>query len=348
MKLRGIGIDVHLEDGELRFQSTSVSGKILLSAKTRSMLLADVVGLSVKPATTLTNGNLNVQTALGRTQVIFRKKEGSAAQDLCDEILLMVPQVAGKAATGPLQAAAAKYGPRHAPESMETVPDSVHPGAEIQPTVSTRLLETDLDIVGVQEEGPLQEQEQVATRKATTERQRPETVDVLAEVVAARKAHSVKPSKERKGPKPIDVSADAVAARRKALDNRPINRLFPTPQPAEPWSGSMDGVTFGKGSIRYKGQVQPLRGARARVEVAGQISQHSDVGGMVVGGLLFGPIGAIVGSGDITNDNRELYLYVTGSEYEWVVKCKPKQTKAVREFASAINSAALRAGRVGL
>ena len=266
---------------------------------------------------------------MGRTQVLFRKNEGSEAQALIDEIRLLLPHIAGKAASGPLQVGTPKVARQQASSGIKRVTTQVE--VETQHDVNTG------------QSAPAVEETGIAVEDVE-----PDESGYLVTTNASKTRKSAAP-KERKIPKAIDVSVEAVAARKKALDARPFSRLLATTRADESWSGSLVGVTFANGSVRYRNQVQSLLGARARVEIAGQKSQHSDIGGIVVGGLLFGPIGAIVGAGgDVKNDFRELYLYITGTEYEWVVKCKPNQTKAIREFASALNSAALHAGHVGL
>jgi hypothetical protein len=89
----------------------------------------------------------------------------------------------------------------------------------------------------------------------------------------------------------------------------------------------------------------------AVVDTAGNLatSSRSTFTRVAAGGLLFGPVGAIVGGvakkGKI-HDTRELYLMVEGPDFAGVVTCNPDDGAKVRQFAVAVKQAALNAGNI--
>ncbi|MHA6668547.1 hypothetical protein ACX3O0_06710 [Homoserinimonas sp. A447] len=101
------------------------------------------------------------------------------------------------------------------------------------------------------------------------------------------------------------------------------------------------GVSVRNGNITYGVEMQAVSSTRATVETAGQIRERTSLTQTVAGGLLFGPVGAIIGAlvkGSI--DERELYLIVEGSEYAWAVDVNPKKGAEARKFAARVNTAA--------
>ncbi len=67
---------------------------------------------------------------------------------------------------------------------------------------------------------------------------------------------------------------------------------------------------------------------------------------MAAGGLLLGPVGAVLSLGFKKHKNvdlRELYLLVEGPGYGTVVSCTPDQGLGARQFATRLNTAASQA-----
>lgn len=93
----------------------------------------------------------------------------------------------------------------------------------------------------------------------------------------------------------------------------------------------------------------PLTPAVAvRVDTAGNLAvgSRSTLTRIAAGGLLFGPVGAIVGGvakKRVAYDTRELYLLVQGENFAALITCSPDDGERVRRFALAVNQAALHA-----
>jgi len=92
-------------------------------------------------------------------------------------------------------------------------------------------------------------------------------------------------------------------------------------------------------------------GVHAAVDTAGNLatSSRSTLTRIATGGLLFGPVGAIVGGvakKTKTHDLRELYLLITGDAFATMITCNPDDGAKVRQFAVAVAQAALRSDQV--
>ena len=107
----------------------------------------------------------------------------------------------------------------------------------------------------------------------------------------------------------------------------------------------LGGASFAGGRIMYAGQSQSLVGTHTEVLTSGQISRRFDWGNTITGGVLFGPLGAVVGAGEKKKDDRELYLLISGPERVWSVKLNPKDSGLAHQFAAAANTAALQAAK---
>jgi hypothetical protein len=89
----------------------------------------------------------------------------------------------------------------------------------------------------------------------------------------------------------------------------------------------------------------------AIVDTAGNLatSSRTTFTRVAAGGLLFGPVGAIVGGVAKKNkvhDNRELYLMIEGQGFAGLVTCNPDDGQKVRQFAVAVKQAALNSGNI--
>jgi hypothetical protein len=92
----------------------------------------------------------------------------------------------------------------------------------------------------------------------------------------------------------------------------------------------------------------PLAGARATVDTAGALATKSraTLTRMAAGGVLLGPLGAVLSLGFKKHkevDKRELYLLVEGNGFAGVVECPADDGMKAREFAAMLNSSAMQA-----
>ncbi|WP_243063327.1 hypothetical protein [Humibacter sp. RRB41] len=86
----------------------------------------------------------------------------------------------------------------------------------------------------------------------------------------------------------------------------------------------------------------------ATVDTAGNLatSSRSTLTRIAAGGLLFGPVGAIVGGvakKTRMHDARELYLLIQSDAFAAVITCNPDDGQRLRQFATAVRQAALNA-----
>lgn len=95
--------------------------------------------------------------------------------------------------------------------------------------------------------------------------------------------------------------------------------------------------TFGKvqlspeGVLTFKRESQPVAGAVARVETAGEIQERVTVSRM----FLTGPFAFALKK---KKDNRELYLTIEGQDAVWVIDVDPKLGGKAREFAAKVTT----------
>lgn len=84
----------------------------------------------------------------------------------------------------------------------------------------------------------------------------------------------------------------------------------------------------------------------ATVDTAGNLatSSRSTLTRIAAGGLLFGPVGAIIGGvakKTRVHDTRELYLLMQGDTFATLITCAPDDGQRVRHFAAVVRQAAL-------
>jgi hypothetical protein len=92
-------------------------------------------------------------------------------------------------------------------------------------------------------------------------------------------------------------------------------------------------------------------GLKATVDTAGNLatSSRSTLTRIAGGGLLFGPVGAILGGvakKTKMHDTRELYLLIESDAFAALITCNPDDGAKVRQFATAVKQAALQADQV--
>jgi hypothetical protein len=88
----------------------------------------------------------------------------------------------------------------------------------------------------------------------------------------------------------------------------------------------------------------PTLGARATCDAASNlvVTQRATLTRMAAGGLLLGPLGAVLSLGfqkKNVEDHRELYLLIEAPTFAGVVQCPPQDGATARRFAMAINLA---------
>lgn len=104
--------------------------------------------------------------------------------------------------------------------------------------------------------------------------------------------------------------------------------------------------------IRLSQGTFPLTAAvNATVDTAGNLatSSRSTLTRIAAGGLLFGPVGTIVGGvakKTKMHDTRELYLLIAGEEFATLITCSPEDGQKARQFAVSVKQAALNADRI--
>ncbi|MHB8513687.1 MAG: hypothetical protein ACYDCC_16170 [Actinomycetota bacterium] len=125
------------------------------------------------------------------------------------------------------------------------------------------------------------------------------------------------------------------------------HRLAILESPAGQRLGSYRGVIVYERFIQTPNGSGPLEGTVASVEAAGNIAVkgRATVTRMAVGGVLLGPLGAILSMGLKKNkvlDARELYLYIENPTFVSVIKCPSADGRRVRQFAALVNTGQLR------
>lgn len=104
-------------------------------------------------------------------------------------------------------------------------------------------------------------------------------------------------------------------------------------------------ITTGQGTFPLDASVSAV------VDTAGNLatSSRSTLTRIAAGGILFGPLGAIIGGVAKKNklhDTRELYLLVEGAGFATLVTCNPDDGAKVRQFAMAVKQAGMNAANV--
>ena len=105
-------------------------------------------------------------------------------------------------------------------------------------------------------------------------------------------------------------------------------------------------ITITETSILVNGNARPLTpGITAQVDASGDVQKYATsrttATRVVAGAVLFGPVGAIVGGtakkGKVhTQDTRQLYLIVTGPDWQEVVQLHPDLGTQARQFAATL------------
>lgn len=115
--------------------------------------------------------------------------------------------------------------------------------------------------------------------------------------------------------------------------------------------GTYQDVTLWENQIRTAQGTSPIAGTDATVDTAGnlmvtkRVTLTRLVALSVIGGPLFGAIGALLFQKKQKDDVRELYLLVETANFASVTKCSADAGQRVRQFAARINTAALQASK---
>lgn len=96
-------------------------------AKTRVVHLEDLIAYEFTPANALVNGSLHMQTGLGRTQLIFRKKQQAEIIPISMEIERIAPEAVGRKPEGALMIGNGEdVAPSKAAELAELSPEEAY------------------------------------------------------------------------------------------------------------------------------------------------------------------------------------------------------------------------------
>jgi hypothetical protein len=122
-------------------------------------------------------------------------------------------------------------------------------------------------------------------------------------------------------------------------------RIVALEDPRGPRIGAFGPVTLHELRIITPAGEVPLDGVEATVDSAGNLSEtkRATLTRMAVGGLVLGPLGAVLALGfqkKRTVDHRELYLLIEAGPASCVLQVKPDTGAAVRAFAVRVNAAA--------
>lgn len=109
--------------------------------------------------------------------------------------------------------------------------------------------------------------------------------------------------------------------------------------------GNYRGIIVYEMFIETPHGVGPITGAHATVDTASNMitTSRASLTRMAAGGILLGPLGAILSLGFKKHkvvDKRELYLLVETPQFASVIECPPDHGRKAREFAAFINTTA--------
>lgn len=103
------------------------------------------------------------------------------------------------------------------------------------------------------------------------------------------------------------------------------------------------GVWVGGGYIVYEGRRYPAAGVVAVVESVGELNVRDRSRVSVTRMAFLGPLAlAVPKRRKVTEDSREVYLTVTGDEFQFVVPVPADKGLEARQFAAVINTAVAR------
>lgn len=106
------------------------------------------------------------------------------------------------------------------------------------------------------------------------------------------------------------------------------------------------GLHFDEETVTYHGEPQPVAGASAVVDTAGQLSRRPTLSRVAIGSVLFGALGAIGGGlMQKKEDTRQVFILIDGTKYAWAVPVNPDRYADAQSFAARFNSAAKASGR---
>lgn len=99
--------------------------------------------------------------------------------------------------------------------------------------------------------------------------------------------------------------------------------------------------TTGDGNVTYQGVTQPIAGATAVIDTAGQISRRPTLTRVAVGTLLAGGVGAVAGGlTQKKTDSRQLFILIDGTEAAWAVPVNPDRYADAQRFVADFNTVA--------
>lgn len=183
-------------------------------------------------------------------------------------------------------------------------------------------------------------------------RHRREKARIAAMSPAERKQHDARLEYQNRisaAVKALDAATKARSARLKACEKALTQAQAFGGQQIAHYRGKDGAASVGLTAITVpQGTFELTASVFATVDTAGNLatSSRSTLTRIAAGGLLFGPVGAIVGGvakKTRTHDTRELYLLIQGENFATLITCNPNDGQHVRQFAMAVRQAALNA-----
>lgn len=133
-------------------------------------------------------------------------------------------------------------------------------------------------------------------------------------------------------------------ADRQHAESAALRANIPRPNPRAALAhtaSTFQGVRIEGDRIHYRSESQPVTGARAEVQTAGELSRRATLTRAVAGGFLFGRTGAVVGALMTKKvDTRKVYLLIEGTERTWLVPVPVRAEGAARRYAVEIANSA--------
>lgn len=167
----------------------------------------------------------------------------------------------------------------------------------------------------------------------------------------ARRTHKVAEKRYEVAVRDAERSLNAAEQSYKSTLGRAERHLAMVSDPRGALLASFRGITLWECYIQTPHGQGPVADAKASADTAGGLAMKSraTLTRMAAGGLLLGPLGAVLSLGFKKHkeiDKRELYLLVETPTFSSVIQCKADEGLKAREFAAKVNTAGLHAAQL--